>query len=535
MVLQTALAALLTRLGAGTDIPLGTPVAGRTDESLEDLVGFFVNTLVLRTDTSGNPTFRELLARVRETDLAAFAHQDLPFERIVEALNPERSLARHPLFQAMIVLQSQAAQIQGERDLGTRAVGPLEIDLVPEPDMTAKFDLTAAFSEIRTSTGEAAGLVVSFEYATELFDRSTIELFLVRTARLLEAMAADPDTPIGAVEIVTREEKGRLLAGLAGPVLPMPGATLAEEIQRTAARLPDAAALIAEDRTLTYRELDEAARHWAGRLAALGAGPEKLVAIAIPRGPELITGMLAILYAGAAYLPLDPDYPAERTAFMLADAAPAVLLTTANTAATVATAGLPTVLIDADVDGPVARPRPAAPGHPAYVMYTSGSTGRPKGVVIPHEAVVNQLRWRQDHHRLTPGDRVLVKTPSSFDTSVLEMFWPLVAGSAMVIARPGGHRDPSYLAGLIRRERVTTVEIVPSVLAALLEEPAAAECGSLRRVLAAAKSSTPRCATGSARRCPAWRSTTPTAPPRPPSTSPGTCAGTVIPRCRSAR
>jgi amino acid adenylation domain-containing protein len=485
MVLQTALAVLLTRLGAGTDIPLGTPVAGRTDESLEDLVGFFVNTLVLRTDTSGHPTFRELLARVRETDLAAFAHQDLPFERIVEELNPERSLARHPLFQVMTILQSQAVQIQGERDLGTWDVGALQIDLVPEPDMTAKFDLTVAFSEVRTSSGEAAGLVVSFEYAAELFDRPTVELLLTRIVRLLETMAADPDTPIAAVEIITPDEKRRLLTGVTGAVRPRPDVTLTSLIQSTVDLVPDALAVVAADRTLTYRQLDDAARHWARRLAAHGVGPEDIVAVAVPRGPDLIIGMLAILYAGAAYLPLDPDYPAERIEFMLADAAPAAVMATAEGAGVAAAIpGMATLLIDADADGPVAEPRQAGPENVAYVMYTSGSTGRPKGVMVPHGAVANQLRWRQDHHRLTAEDRVLVKTPSSFDTSVLEMFWPLVAGSTMVIARPGGHRDTAYLAELIRREQVTTVEIVPSVLAALLAEPAAAECVSLRRVLA---------------------------------------------------
>jgi amino acid adenylation domain-containing protein len=492
MVLQTALAVLLTRLGAGTDIPLGTPVAGRTDESLEDLVGFFVNTLVLRTDTSGNPTFRELLARVRETDLAAYAHQDLPFERIVEELNPERSLARHPLFQVMLVLQSQAAQTVGERDLGTRRAGALEIDLVPELTTTAKFDLSAAFSEIRTSSGEAAGIIVSFEYATELFSRAEVDGFLTRLVRLLEAMTADPGTRIATVEIVTEAER-ELLTGANGfndTDRPTPPATLADLVSRSVDLAPDALAVVAEDRTLTYAQLDAAARYWAGRLAGHGIGPEDLVALAIPRGADLLVGMLAVVYSGAAYLPLDPDYPPERVEFMVRDAAPAAVLAAASVLSSFAVpSGCPVLLIDGpcpaggaavDRDAPVAVPRPPAPENPVYVMYTSGSTGRPKGVVITHAAVAGYLRWR---YRLTAADRVLVKTPSSFDASVLEVFWTLVCGAAMVVARPGGHRDTAYLAELIRRERVTTVEIVPALLAALLDEPDLAGCVSLRRVV----------------------------------------------------
>jgi amino acid adenylation domain-containing protein len=486
MVLQTALAVLLTRLGAGTDIPLGTPVAGRTDESLEDLVGFFVNTLVLRTDTTGNPTFRELLARVRDTDLAAYAHQELPFERIVEELKPERSLARHPLFQVMLVLQSQAAQTVGERDLGTHRAGALEIDLVPELTTTAKFDLSAAFSEIRTSTGKAAGIIASFEYSTELFSRTEADGFLGRLLRLLEVMAADPDSRIAVADIVTEAERELLTGatGFNGTDRQAPPATLADLVRASVERAPDAVAVVAEDRALTYAELDAAGRHWAGRLAGHGIGPEDLVALAIPRGADLLIGMLAVVYSGAAYLPLDPDYPPERVEFMLADAAPAALLTVTSILGSLpAPSGCPVLLLDSpltDDDALVAVPRPAAPENPVYVMYTSGSTGRPKGVVITHAAVASYLHWR---YPLTAADRVLVKTPSSFDASVLEVFWTLACGAAMVVARPGGHRDTAYLAGLIRRQRVTTVEIVPVLLAALLEEPELGACASLRRVV----------------------------------------------------
>jgi nonribosomal peptide synthetase DhbF len=475
MVVQAGVAALLTLMGAGTDIPLGCPVAGRTDDALDDLVGFFVNTLVLRTDTSGDPSFSQLITRIREANLTAYAGQDVPFERLVEVLNPPRSLSRHPLFQVLLVFQNN-------QRVPLRLAG-LEVTAEPVRAKTAMFDLELNVMDLYAGDGTPAGIDVGVCYSTDLFDRATAELLLTRLTRLFEVMVADPDTPLAAVEILTAPERHQLLADFNDTAEPVPNATMADLIQPIASQVPDAVAIVAEDRTLTYRQLDDAARHWAGRLAAHGVGPEDLVAIAIPRSPELVIGLLAVLYAGAAYLPLDTDYPADRVEFMLADAAPAVLLSTADEVSRLPS-GVPTLLIDTDGEGPVAEPRPAGPHNPAYVIYTSGSTGTPKGVVISHGALANELCWRQGHYPLAAHDRVLAKTPCSFDPSVAEVFWPLIAGTAMVIARPGGHRDTAYLAELIQRQQVTVIEIVPTVLAALLEEPTITQCVDLRKVIA---------------------------------------------------
>ncbi|WP_279578637.1 non-ribosomal peptide synthetase [Streptomyces sp. Tu 3180] len=484
MVLQAGLAALLDRLGCGEDIPIGTAVAGRTDEALDDLVGFFVNNLVLRTDTSGDPTFRELLGRVRETDLTAYAHQDVSFDRLVEVLNPERSLARHPLFQVMLTLQNT--------ERATLELPGLSVEPRAARTGSARFDLALELGEKRGADGSHDGLDGIVEYSTDLFDRATVEKFTSRFVRLLEAVAADADRTIGRIDVLGPVERHELLVRRNDTRHEVPDTTLNALLAEQAARTPDAPALVFEDTTLTYAELDARANRLARRLAAEGAGPERTVAVAVPRSPELVVALLAVLRAGAAYLPVDPDYPADRIGHLLTEARPALLLT-------VAAAGLPELpdlrtprlaLDDAELTAELrsldAAPLPdtARPGNPAYVIYTSGSTGRPKGVPVPHRGIVNRLLWMQDRYGLRADDRVLQKTPSGFDVSVWEFFWPLITGATLVLARPEGHRDPVYLAGLIRAERITTLHFVPSMLQAFLAEPAAAGCGaSLRRVI----------------------------------------------------
>ncbi|WP_431877566.1 condensation domain-containing protein [Amycolatopsis sacchari] len=422
MTVQAALAALLDHLGAGTDIPLGTPVAGRSDAALDGLVGFFVNTLVLRTDVSGNPTFRELVERVRQTDLDAFAHQDLPFERLVDAVNPTRSLGRHPLFQVMLAYQQapRAAVPFGAASLREEHV----------PFYAARMDLSWHLFE--DETGIDGWLV----YSKDLFDRSTVEDWVTRFTRLVEDLAAHPDRPLAASRLAPAQADF--------PVASVPPVTLPELFSAQVARTPDATAVVFEGSSLTYAELDARATELARRLAAAGVGPDRIVGIRQDRSLELVVSLLAVLKAGGAYLPLDPDYPAERLDFMIADAAPTVVL--------------PTVL-----DGE-AEPRPAGPDNAAYVIYTSGSTGRPKGVVITHRAIVNRLLWMQHEYQLMAEDAVLQKTPSSFDVSVWEFFWPLITGAKLVVAKPGGHKDPDYLAELM--PQVTTVHFVPSMLRA---------------------------------------------------------------------
>ncbi|MDT0378187.1 amino acid adenylation domain-containing protein [Streptomyces sp. DSM 42041] len=462
MVAHAALAALLTRLGAGTDVPVGTPVAGRTDPALDDLVGFFVNTLVLRADTDGNPRFRELLERVRETDLTAFSHQDLPFERLVEELNPARSLARHPLVQVLLVLQNT-----GSAPLDLPGV---RVEDVPVSGNGTSFDLTVGLRERHSADGAPAGIEAGVGYRADLFDHATAAGIAERLRRLLAAFAADPDLRLYDVDLLGEDEARALHDGnataheVAGTTLP---ALFAAQVRRT----PDAVAVVFEDETLTYRELDARADDLARRLRRRGAGPEGCVAVALPRSLDLVVALYAVHKAGAAYLPVDPDYPRDRVAAMLADAAPVVHLT-------------PGTLRELRDEAPSSSALTVVtPRHPAYVIYTSGSTGRPKGVTVPHEAIVNRLCWMQHAYGLTAGEAVLQKTPSSFDVSVWEFFWPLTVGATLVVARPGGHREPEYLARLVRSRGITTLHFVPSMLEAFLAEPEAAHCPSLRRVV----------------------------------------------------
>ncbi|GGQ35593.1 hypothetical protein GCM10010266_68720 [Streptomyces griseomycini] len=488
MVVQAAVAALLTRLGAGEDIPLGAPVAGRAEDALDDLVGFFVNTLVLRTDTSGDPTFRELLTRVRERDLSAFAHQDLPFDRLVEALNPPRSLARHPLFQVMLAFQSVP-------DAEAELTG-LRVRREPLAAPAVKFDLSFELAERFTTKGAAAGISGSVEYARDLFDERTAAAVARRLVRLLDAVTADAGLPLSGIDILEPAERAVLLADWDGTGGPLPGATVPDLFAAHVARTPQATALVFGDTELSYRELAARVDRLAARLDRLGAGPEHVVGIALPRSTELIVTLLAVLRTGAAFLPLDPHLPPDRIAFMAEDAAPVRVVTRESLVAGLPDTGCELLVLDEprphepapDGPGGPAGPRDPAPapvppgGHPAYVIYTSGSTGRPKGVVVTRDGLANRLSWMQQRYPLAPGDRVLQKTPMSFDVSVWEFFWPLTQGATLVLAEPEGHKDPDYLADVIRERGVTVAHFVPSMLQAYLRAPRAGEPSPLRRV-----------------------------------------------------
>ncbi|MEU5695256.1 amino acid adenylation domain-containing protein [Actinosynnema sp. NPDC020468] len=464
MVLQAGLAVLLTKLGAGTDLPIGTVVAGRTDQALDHLVGFFVNTVVLRTDTSGDPTFAELLARVREVDLSAFAHQDLPFERVVEEVNPARSAARHPLFQVMLMLQNTAE--------GAFAFDGLDTRPLPLGDDVAKFDLSFALRELRTAAGAPNGLEGAVNYASDLFDLADARRLAERLVRVLRSVTAAPDRPVGRTDVLDPAERERILVGWNDTAVPVPEATLPQVFEDRARRAPDAVALVSGDEALTYAGLNDRANRLARHLVAAGARPGTIVALALPRSAELVVAMFAVLKAGAAYLPVDTGYPADRIAFVLADADPAVLVTTTGTPIGEPGRGRPVLLDDRDTIAAVAalpgsdladadRGGPLSPVDPAYVIYTSGSTGRPKGVVIEHRGVVGFAAWTGAAFGPEPA-HVLASTSVSFDVSVFEIFGTLLNGGRIEVVR-----DALVLAD--RRWDGGVISTVPSVLASLLD------------------------------------------------------------------
>ncbi|HET6197901.1 MAG TPA: condensation domain-containing protein, partial [Acetobacteraceae bacterium] len=319
MVLQAGLAALLTRLGAGSDIAIGSPIAGRSDGGLDDLIGFFVNTLVLRTDTSGDPSFRDLVGRVRASNLAAYANQDVPFERLVEELNPARSLARHPLFQVMLVLQNAGAI--------ELALPGLQSRLEPVASASAKFDLSVSVGEERGADGTPGGIVGVIEYASDLFDRATVEALAARYVRVLEGAVAAPEGSIGSLDILGEEERARIVRGFNATGHAVAAATVPELFAAQVERTPEAIALVFGEERLSYGELERRANRLAHHLRRLGVGPEVIVGLCVERSPAMVVGLLAILKAGGAYLPLDPDYPPARLAYMLSDAGAGVLVT----------------------------------------------------------------------------------------------------------------------------------------------------------------------------------------------------------------
>ncbi|MCD9875950.1 non-ribosomal peptide synthetase [Streptomyces guryensis] len=425
MAVQAGLAALLTRLGAGTDIPLGTPVAGRPDEALDDLVGCFVNTLVLRTDTSGDPSFRELLARVREADLAAYAHQELPFEHLVEALNPPRSLARHPLFQVMLAFRPTAGPHLDLPGLHSRTL-PVETG-------ATKIDLTFNLGEHRTPDGSPDGIEGILQYSADLFDRSTAEDLAARLERLLRAAVRHPDQAIGTHDILDDRERHRLLTGFNDTARDVPDTTFPRLFEARAAESPDTVAVEDGTHSLTYRQLDGRADRLARVLASHGAGPGRIVAFSLPRSVDLAVAVLAVLKAGAAYLPLDPEHPAERTARLLADADPVCLIARDRLPAD-CRVGCVVVDPDAAPDGPDTTPLPEArPADPAYLIYTSGTTGRPKGVIVEHRNLTTYVARCVEAYPSLRGTSLLHAT-MSFDATVTTLHGALAAGGRVHIA-----------------------------------------------------------------------------------------------------
>lgn len=472
MVLQAALAALLSRMGSGTDIPIGTAIAGRTDSTLEQLVGFFVNTMVLRTDTSGNPSFLELLARVRTVDLDAYAHQELPFERLVEVLNPSRSLSRHPLFQIMLVFHHTQASLDLPElpDLATK--------IEPIDSHVAKFDLSFSLGERLAPDGTPEGIEGVIEYSTDLFERKTVEGLAVRLIRLLEAVTTDPAQPIGRLSLLDCEERRQILMDWNNTARNVVQHTLPVMFETQVGHTPEAIAVIFEDITLSYRELNERANRLAHTLIAEGIGPEHIVAVALPRSPEMVVGVLGVLKCGAAYLPIDPDYPSERLAFMLEDAQPALILTSSAVASQLPDSTghlildhpetlqrLARAMVTSPKDSE--RTQPLKPQHPAYVIYTSGSSGKPKGAVVTHSGIPSLVAAQNECFLLTSKSRILQFVSLSFDVAFSELCMALLSGAALVLAPAEQLLPGASLTTLASVHGITHVNVPPAILAML--------------------------------------------------------------------
>ncbi|HJX29997.1 MAG TPA: condensation domain-containing protein, partial [Thermoanaerobaculia bacterium] len=430
MALLAGFATLLHRSTGQDDLVLGAPISGRNRRELEGLIGVFINNLVLRIDAAGDPSFEELLRRVRATALAAYAHQDLPFETLVDALKIERDLSRTPLFQVLFVEQSAPMR---RIDLPGLRLEPREIDLG-----TARFDLALSMAQVEE------GWLGTWKYSTDLFDGPTPARMAEQLENLLAAAADRPDLPVSRLSWLSAGERHQVVLGWNDTALVYRGgeATLHGLIEAQVERTPDAIAVSYDETALTYRELNGRANRLARHLRSLGVGTESLVGVAAERSIEMVVALVATIKAGAAYVPVDPGYPRDRVQYMLEDAGIAALLTQSHIAETLPPHQARVVLLDGDFaqhseNGDTANLGvEVLPENGAYAIYTSGSTGKPKGAVIPHRGIVNRLLWMQAEYGLGADDRVLQKTPFSFDVSVWEFFWPLITGAHLVVAPP---------------------------------------------------------------------------------------------------
>jgi amino acid adenylation domain-containing protein/FkbM family methyltransferase len=473
MVLLAAFQTLLARYSGQVDIVTGTPVAGRTHEETEDLIGFFVNTLAIRTQFDEADTVSSLLKKVRETVLGAFAHQDLPFDEIVEDIAPARSSSFTPIFQTAFALQNTNEV--------PSTFGDLRLEMIATDSLTATFDLTLFL------TPHSGGVDGYFEYRTDLFDAATIRRMARHYQRAVELFVSDTRAAISTLELLSTVEREQVLRTFNATALPFDDwRSIPERLSEQAACTPDRLALTFEGASWSYRELEARSNQLAHRLRRLGVTHEARVGVCMDRSLELVVSLLAVMKAGGAYVPLDPGYPAERLAFMAADSRIDVLLAGPGTPRALPAEGCTRVLVDVTESWrePTTIPGVAYPGASAcYVIYTSGSTGRPKGAVNTHAGLLNRIQWMQATFELTTDDAVVQKTPFSFDVSVWEFFWPLTVGARLVIARPEGHKDPDYLAELFAQQRITTAHFVPPMLDVFLEATTPRALDGLRRII----------------------------------------------------
>jgi amino acid adenylation domain-containing protein len=474
MTLLAAFQVLLYRYTNQDDICVGTTLANRHSRDLESLVGFFVNTAVMRTDLSCNPSFREVLGRVRLVALEAQERSDLPFNLLVEKLQPERNLSHTPLFQVMFVLENAP--------IDTLELAGLTISRFELAIAAATFDLSLSMRET------PQGLIGNFEYNIDLFDAATITRMAGHFETLLTTIVANPQQHLSELPLLSEVERHQLLVEWNNTLAEYPDICIHQLFESQVEQTPNAVAVVFENEQLTYRQLNQRANQLAHYLKKLGVKSDVLVGICVERSLEMVVGLLGILKAGGAYVPLDPAYPQERLAWMLEDAQVSVLLTQQRLVAMLPPTQAQVICLDTDWDE-IAVHNPSNPSSEVtshnlvYVIYTSGSTGTPKGAMNTHRGLSNRLLWMQDVYQLTTADRVLQKTPFSFDVSVWEFFWPLLCGARLVVAQPGGHQDSAYLAKLIASQQITTIHFVPSMLQIFLEEPSLGACNCLKRVI----------------------------------------------------
>ncbi len=476
---------LLFRYSDQEDLLIGTPMLGRNRANDEKTIGYFANPVVLRTNFAANPTFKDLLRQVRQTVIEAIEHQDYPFPLLVERLQPRRNPSYSPLIQTLFIWDKPA---QGNVHAGPGEEAPELKRPIPqfEPfiigQQGAPFDLTLTIFEI------GSALTADFRYNVDLFDAATIARMEQHLHTLLQAVVANPQQRVLDLPLLTEAERRQMVIEWnATNCAFKEDACLHQLFEEQVLRTPQEVALVCENQQLTYRELNARANRVAHALQAAGVGPDTLVGVILERSLEMVVALLAILKAGGAYVPLEPTYPRERIAYMIQDAGLSVLLTQARLRERLPQVDLHVLSLDADEnllarysqENPLS---PVGPDNLVYMIYTSGSTGRPKGVMNIHRAVNNRLHWMQQAYQLTPADRVMQKTPFSFDVSAWEFFWPLLQGARLVIARPRGHQDPHYLIELIGEQQITTMHFVPSMLQAFLEQPGVEGCSSLKRV-----------------------------------------------------
>ncbi|WLI15283.1 MULTISPECIES: non-ribosomal peptide synthase/polyketide synthase [Pseudomonas] len=469
MLMLSAAQLLLGRYANQRDVRVGSPVAQRPLAELQPLIGCFVNTLVMRADLDPTLDFEGLLSQVRNRVLDAQQHQDVPFDQVVEHLAPERSLGQTPLFQVLFVMQNADSSASHWPQLQVR-----------ERAVTAQ----ATKYDLNWEVHDGEVLSVLLEYRAALFSETTAQRWLAQWQELLETMLDAPQTRLGDWSPLAASERQRQLVEWNATERQYTGPTnLHTALTQQAALSPNTPALVFEGQRLSYAELDQRAQAVARALRAAGIGADHIVPVCMERSVELVVALLGIVHAGAAWLPLDPELPAARLAFLIEDADAQVTLTQPQWLARLPV-GHTAWTLDTLPQSPAGEPISVSANDLAYVLYTSGSTGQPKGVMNEHGALMNRLYWMQDAFPIGPNDRVLQKTPYSFDVSVWEFFWPLITGATLVVARPDGHRDPAYLSALIQQEQVTTLHFVPSMLRAFVEEPSLVNCHSLRQVFA---------------------------------------------------